>query len=61
MSVLRTENLTKSFGENVILQNVSVEIEKGEVISIIGPSGTGKSTFLRAINFLNPPTSGDVY
>jgi len=61
MSVLRTENLTKSFGENVILQNVSVEIEKGEVISIIGPSGTGKSTFLCAINFLDPPTSGDVY
>lgn len=61
MSMLRTENLTKSFGENIILQNVSVEIEKGEVISIIGPSGTGKSTFLRAVNFLDPPTAGDVY
>ncbi len=61
MSILRTENLTKSFGENVILQNVTVEIEKGEVVSIIGPSGTGKSTFLRAVNFLDPPTAGEVY
>ena len=52
MSILRTENLTKSFGENIILQNVTVEIQKGEVVSIIGPSGTGKSTFLRAVNFL---------
>lgn len=59
--MLRTENLTKSFGENVILKDVSVEIEKGEVVSIIGPSGTGKSTFLRAVNFLDPPTSGEVY
>jgi len=61
MSIIRTENLTKSFGENVILQNVSVEIEQGEVVSIIGPSGTGKSTFLRAINFLDPPTTGNIY
>ncbi len=61
MSILRTENLAKSFGENVILQNVTVEIEKGDIVSIIGPSGTGKSTFLRAVNFLDPPTAGEVY
>jgi polar amino acid transport system ATP-binding protein len=61
MSILLIKNLEKRYGDNVILQNVNAEIEKGEVISIIGPSGTGKSTFLRAINFLDPPTFGDVY
>lgn len=61
MSIISVKNLEKRFGENVILQNVNTEIEKGEVVSIIGPSGTGKSTFLRAINFLDPPTGGEVY
>ncbi len=61
MSIISVKNLEKRFGNNIILQNVSAEIEKGEVISIIGPSGTGKSTFLRAINFLDPPTGGEVY
>ncbi len=50
MSILSVRNLEKRYGDNVILQNVSADIEKGEVISIIGPSGTGKSTFLRAMN-----------
>lgn len=44
-----------------VLKDVNCEIEKGEVISIIGPSGTGKSTFLRAINMLEPPTGGEVW
>jgi len=61
MSIISVKNLEKRFGENVILQNVNADIEKGEVISIIGPSGTGKSTFLRAINFLDPPTDGEVF
>ncbi len=61
MSVISVKNLGKRFGENVILQNVNAEIDKGEVVSIIGPSGTGKSTFLRAINFLDPPTDGEVF
>ena len=43
-----------------MLKDVSCEIEKGEVISIIGPSGTGKSTFLRALNMMDPPTSGEI-
>ena len=61
MSIISVKNLAKSFGDNLILKNVNAEIEKGEVISIIGPSGTGKSTLLRAINFLDPPTEGEVY
>jgi len=61
MSIISVKNLGKSFGDNMILQNINVDIEKGEVISIIGPSGTGKSTFLRAINFLDPPTDGEVF
>jgi len=61
MSIISVKNLEKRFGDNVILKNVSAEIEKGEVISIIGPSGTGKSTLLRAINHLDPPTSGEVF
>ena len=43
-----------------MLKDVSCEIEKGEVISIIGPSGTGKSTFLRTLNMMDPPTSGEI-
>ena len=61
MSILSVRNLEKRYGDNVILKDVSVDIEKGEVISIIGPSGTGKSTFLRALNFLDPPTGGEVF
>jgi polar amino acid transport system ATP-binding protein len=60
MSVISIRNLEKCYGNNVILQNVNAEIERGDVISIIGPSGTGKSTLLRAINFLDPPTGGEV-
>jgi polar amino acid transport system substrate-binding protein len=59
-SVISVRNLTKSYGNNVILSDINMEIKKGEVISIIGPSGTGKSTFLRALNMLDPPTSGEI-
>lgn len=61
MSIISVKNLEKHFEGNVILDNVNADIEKGEVISIIGPSGTGKSTFLRALNFLDPPTNGEVF
>jgi ABC-type sugar transport system ATPase subunit len=61
MPILSIKNLEKHYGDNVILKDVSVDIEKGEIISIIGPSGTGKSTFLRGINMLDPPTGGSVY
>ncbi len=61
MSIISVKNLEKRFGDNIILRGVNADIEKGEIISVIGPSGTGKSTLLRAINFLGPPTQGEVY
>jgi polar amino acid transport system ATP-binding protein len=61
MSLLEVKNFEKHYGNNVIIKDISVKIEKGEVISIIGPSGTGKSTFLRGINMLDAPTGGEVY
>jgi polar amino acid transport system ATP-binding protein len=61
MSLLEVKNFEKHYGVNTIIKDISVKIEKGEVISIIGPSGTGKSTFLRGINMLDAPTGGEVY
>ncbi len=59
--MIKTENLTKSFGKNMVLKNINVTINKGEVVAVIGPSGSGKSTFLRCLNLLEKPTSGKVY
>ena len=59
--IIRVENLTKAFGKNVVLENVSTEICQGDIISIIGPSGCGKSTFIRTLNMLETPTSGNIY
>lgn len=59
--IISVKNLEKRYGDNVILKNVNADIKKGEVVSVIGPSGMGKSTLLRAINFLDPPTGGEVY
>jgi len=53
--------LVKSFGENVVLNGVDEEIKNGEKVVIIGPSGGGKSTFLRCLNLLEIPTSGQVW
>ena len=66
MSFISIKHLTKSFSfqdgsQLTVLKDVNCDIEKGEVISIIGPSGTGKSTFLRAMNMLEPPTSGEIW
>ena len=52
MSILEIKNITKSFGKTEILKGIDLSMEKGEVISIIGSSGSGKTTFLRCINFL---------
>ena len=55
---LSAKNIVKDFGENRVLDDVSIDIHSGDVISIIGPSGAGKSTFLRCINLLETPTTG---
>ncbi|NLC62706.1 MAG: amino acid ABC transporter ATP-binding protein, partial [Thermoanaerobacterales bacterium] len=61
LPILRIENLYKKFGENSVLNGVSLSVQEGEVVVIIGPSGTGKSTLLRCINFLEIPDSGKIY
>ena len=59
--IIKVENMTKSFGKDVVLQNISTEICKGDIIAIIGPSGCGKSTFIRTLNLLEQPTEGAIY
>lgn len=59
--LIKVENLSKSFGDNVVLKDVNMQIEKGEVIAIIGPSGCGKSTFIRTLNQLEDVTSGKIF
>ena len=59
--LIETKNLKKSFNHLEVLKGISETIYKGEVVSIIGPSGGGKSTFLRCLNLLEEPTEGEVY
>ena len=59
--ILRVENLRKEYGEVVPLKNINLEVRRGEVISIIGGSGTGKSTSLRMLNGLERPTAGKIF
>jgi len=56
--MIRITNLSKHYGDLIVLKNINTEIHPGEVISIIGPSGTGKSTLLRCMNLLETPTGG---
>lgn len=59
--IIHVENLQKSFGKLEVLQGITETIYEGEVISVIGPSGGGKSTFLRCLNLLEKPTGGKVF
>ena len=61
MSIIKMENICKSFGSVDVLKNVSLTVEPGEVVVIIGPSGAGKSTYLRSLNHLEKPTSGKIW
>ena len=59
--LIETVDLKKDFGDLKVLKGISEKIYKGEVVTIIGPSGGGKSTFLRCLNLLEEPTGGEVY
>ena len=60
MAYLDIKNLYKNFGEVEVLKGIDLQIEKGQVVSIIGSSGSGKTTLLRCINFLETPNSGEM-
>ncbi|WP_317335337.1 MULTISPECIES: amino acid ABC transporter ATP-binding protein [Streptococcus] len=59
-TIIEIKHLKKSFGQNEVLKDISLAVNKGEVISIIGSSGSGKSTLLRSINLLEIPTGGEI-
>jgi polar amino acid transport system ATP-binding protein len=59
--IVRIQDLHKSFGSLDVLQGVDMEVQKGEVVVILGPSGSGKSTLLRCINRLEEPTGGKIF
>ena len=59
--IIKVENMTKSFGKDVVLKNINTEICKGDIVAIIGASGCGKSTFIRTLNLLEQPTEGAIY
>lgn len=59
--MIEIKNLEKAFADTTPLKNVNAIIHNGDVVSIIGPSGTGKSTLLRCLNLLDPPTSGSIF
>lgn len=58
--MIELKDVRKSFGKNEVLKGINLQIDKGEVVVIIGPSGSGKSTVLRTMNYLEEPTSGHV-
>ena len=61
MHILDIQNVQKSFGDNHVLKDISLTVDKGEVVSVIGPSGSGKSTFLELLVRETNLTHGDIY
>jgi len=59
-SLLELRQVTKQFGETTVLHPTDLQVERGEVVCVIGPSGSGKSTLLRCVNFIAPPTTGAI-
>ena len=59
--MIKVDGLYKNFGKLEVLKNISAQINKGDIVAIIGPSGSGKSTFLRCLNRLEEPTDGHIY
>ena len=60
MAFLEVKNITKSFGKTEVLKSVGFEMERGEIVAMIGSSGNGKTTLLRCLNFLETPDSGEI-
>ncbi len=60
MTIISVKNLKKTFGTNRVLRDIDVEIDEGEIVVVVGSSGSGKSTFLRCLNLLEEPTSGEI-
>ena len=58
MALLEVTGISKNFGSTHVLQNISLNLEKGEALAIIGSSGSGKTTLLRCLNFLETPDTG---
>ena len=59
--IIEVKDLKKSFGKLDVLKGINAEVQRGEVVVVIGPSGSGKSTFLRCLNLLETPTAGSIY
>ena len=59
--IIEVKNLQKSFGELEVLKGINTEVQRGEVVVVIGPSGSGKSTFLRCLNLMETPTGGSIF
>ena len=59
--LLELKDLHKSFGSLEVIKGIDLEIDKGDILVIIGPSGSGKSTVLRCMNLLEEPTSGQIF
>ena len=60
-AVIQVRNLQKNFGDKAVLKGIDIDINKGDVVCVIGASGSGKSTFLRCLNMLEIPTGGDIF